>query len=73
MKTRYYQVIHYNQRSDGRIEPAGMERRALTKEEAQALSYSAIVVSLTPGFEGSATYLFQGRHAQFDGHLGWLS
>lgn len=67
-----YQIIHYNTRSDGRIEPSGTERVVLTREEAIELSFTAIVVSME-GFGGKPVYLFEGRHAQFDGHLGWLS
>lgn len=73
MRYREYEVVHYNTRSDGRIEPAGMERLVLTREEAVEMSYSAIVVSLDAGIRGSRTYIHEGRHAQFDGHLGWLS
>ena len=68
-----YQVIHINERSDGRVEQAGTERVVMTYEEALAMSHSAIVVSMERGFGGSATYIFEGRHAQFDGHLGWPS
>jgi hypothetical protein len=73
MKTSYYQVIHYNQRPDGRIEPAGTERLVLSREEALELSYSAIVVSMGEGIRGSRTFIHEGKHSQFDGHLGWLS
>ena len=68
-----YEVVHIRNRKDGRVEPAGRERLVLSREEAIELSYSAIVVSLSQGFGGSATYIFEGKHAQFDGHLGWLS
>jgi len=73
MKYGSYQVVHYNARSDGRIEPAGTERLVLSREEAVELSYSAIVISMGEGIGGSRTYIHEGRHAQFDGHLGWLS
>lgn len=67
-----YRIVHYNQRRDGRIEPAGTERAVLTREEALALSHEAIVVSFE-SFGGKPTYIFEGKHAQFDGHLGWIS
>ena len=70
---REYQVVHINERQDGRVEPAGSERVVLTPEEAIELSYTAIVVSLAEGFGGTPTYIFEGKHSQFDGHLGWLS
>lgn len=73
MKYGTYEVVHYNTRNDGRIEPAGRERLVLTNEEALAMSFQAIVVSLSEGFSGKPVYLFEGRHAQFDGHLGWIS
>ena len=73
MKYGTYEVVHYNERKDGRVEPAGMERLVLTREEAVELSYSAIVISLSAGINGSRTYIHEGRHAQFDGHLGWIS
>lgn len=68
-----YQVIHYHQRADGRIEPRGAERVVLSHEEAVELSFSAIVVSLAEGINGARTYIFEGKHAQWDGHLGWIS
>ena len=69
-----YEVIHYNERPDGRIEPAGRESAVLTTEEAVELSYTAIVVCLSAeGFGGQMTFLHEGKHCQFDGHLGWLS
>lgn len=68
-----YEVVYVKNREDGRVEPAGRERLVLTHEEAVELSWDAIVVSLAQGFGGSATYIFEGKHAQFDGHLGWLS
>lgn len=73
MKYGTYQVVHYNTRSDGRIEPSGTERVVLSREEAIELSHSAIVISMSEGIGGSRTYIHEGRHAQFDGHLGWLS
>lgn len=68
-----YEVVYVKNREDGRVEPAGRERLVLSHEEAVELSYSAIVVNLSRGFGGNATYIFEGKHAQFDGHLGWLS
>ena len=68
-----YEVVHVRSRDDGRVEPAGRERLVLSREEAMELSYTAIVVSLAEGFGGKPVYIFEGRHAQFDGHLGWVS
>ena len=69
-----YEVNYYNERNDGRIEPAGKERVVLTREEAVRLSYTAVVVALdAEGFGGSKTVIIEGRHCQFDPHNGWLS
>ena len=68
-----YDVIYYDQRKDGRIEYTGRERRVLTRDEAIELSFSAIVVSLAEGFNGKPIYIHEGKHAQFDAHLGWVS
>lgn len=69
-----YEVIHYKKRRDGRIEPAGRERMVLSPEEAVELSYTAIVVCLSAeGFGGSMTLIHEGKHCQFDSHLGWVS
>lgn len=73
MKYQSYRVVHYRNRPDGRIEPAGSERVVLTREEALELSYSAIVITDAIGIGGSRTAIVEGRHCQFDGHLGWLS
>lgn len=73
MKYAGYDIMHYRKRDDGRIEPAGVERLVLSNEEALAMSFTAIVVSLAEGIGGSRTYIHEGKHAQFDGHLGWLS
>lgn len=72
MKYNEYQVIHYNVRKDGRIEPAGTEKLVLTREEAVELSFTALVVSRAMGFGGEPIVLHEGKHAQFDGHLGWF-
>ena len=73
MRYSSYEVVHYRERADGRIEPAGKERLVLTYEEALELSHTAIVVSLSEGFGGSRTALVSGRHCQFDPRNGWLS
>jgi len=72
MKYGSYEVVHYNTRSDGRIEPAGIERLVLSHEEAVELSYMALVV-VGRGSEGNPIVMHEGKHAQFDAHLGWLS
>jgi len=72
MKYRDYQIIHYRNRSDGRIELSGTERAVLSREEALELSYSAIVMSFE-SIGGKPVYIHEGKHAQFDGHLGWTS
>ena len=72
MRYREYEVVHYNERSDGRVEPAGFERLVLSEEEARELSFMALVVD-GRGFDGSPIVMHEGRHVQFDAHLGWLS
>jgi len=72
MKYGSYEVVHYNTRSDGRVEPAGVERLVLSHEEAVELSYMALVV-VGRGSNGKPIVMHEGRHAQFDAHLGWLS
>jgi len=67
-----YEVVYYREREDGRIEPAGHEERVLTPEEALELSWSALVLS-GRGFDGSPIVIHEGKHCQFDAHLGWLS
>jgi hypothetical protein len=73
MKYQSYEVVHYNVRSDGRIEPAGIERVVLTREEAIEMSHTAIVLSMSNGIGGKRTAIVEGKHCQFDAHLGWLS
>ena len=68
-----YDVIHYNRRKDGRIEPAGRERRVMTNEEAIELSFTALVIAKAMGFGGEPIIMHEGKHAQFDVHLGWVS
>lgn len=67
-----YEVVHYNEREDGRVEPAGYERLVLSREEAVELSFMALVV-VGRGSNGKPIVMHEGRHAQFDAHLGWLS
>lgn len=73
MKYASYRVHHYNRRPDGRIEPTGVERVVLSREEAIALSFTALVVSESEGFGGSQLVLHEGQYRQFDPHLGWTS
>lgn len=68
-----YKVLHYNARKDGRIEYTGAERLVLTPEEAERMSYTAVVVSKAMGFGGEPIAIVNGKHAQFDMHLGWVS
>ena len=72
MKYQSYDIVHYRQRNDGRIEPAGRERLVLSREEALDLSYTALVIA-REGFGGSQVVLHEGKHAQYDPHLGWVS
>lgn len=73
MKYQSYEVVHYNVRNDGRIEPSGTERVVLTREEAIELSHTAIVLNMSEGIGGKRTAIVEGKHMQFDAHLGWLS
>ena len=73
MKYPNYDVIYYNVRNDGRIELAGKEERTLSYEQAVKLSYTALVISKKLGFNGEPIGLFEGKHCQFDRHLGWVS
>jgi len=73
MKYQSYEVVHYKVRNDGRVEPAGIERVVLTHEEAIELSHTAIVLNMSEGIGGKRTAIVEGKHCQFDAHLGWLS
>ena len=67
-----YEVVYYNERKDGRVEPAGYERRVLSREEAVELSFMALVV-VGRGSKGDPIVMHEGQHMQFDAHLGWVS
>ena len=54
-----YEVTYYNERRDGRIEPAGRERLVLTREAAIEMSECAIVEVLD-GIRNTGIFIVNG-------------
>ena len=70
MKYASYEVTYYRKRSDGRVEPAGREKKVLNYGEALELSHTAIVQVLN-GKSPTGIYIVDGK-CSFYGDRGEL-
>lgn len=61
MKYTSYEITYFNERKDGRVEPAGRERKVLSREEAIALSDRAAVEVLN-GLQHTGIFIVKGEN-----------